>query len=394
MFLPEFQNRLQTVRSHYRVTPWIPPQDDETPLVRSWQRCQDAGLNEADRVHFEPIARSQLAELGDRYGALVRSARPETERLAASLRGTGGAVLLCNPRGSVIDRLCDETQAPGALLTSTRIGINLAERCVGTTAPSIALTEGVPYLVGRAAHFCANLRPFFCIAAPIDSPVGERLAALDVTFYDNVPGFDIYSLTVDAALAIENSLFVARPDQMLVRFHPRPELVGTALEALLSITPDGLVTGANRAAARWLSTPRLQLIGQCFRDLFDRDPSRLFSRQTRTGLAEMQTPGGLPVAVRFDGVMAPEPVDMAGWQAARPESQGEEVVAAEPAAPSAVTQADPAAPEQPLASMRDMERRTIQAALAAHQGNISAAARQLGISRNTIYRRCRELAAE
>jgi transcriptional regulator of acetoin/glycerol metabolism len=37
--------------------------------------------------------------------------------------------------------------------------------------------------------------------------------------------------------------------------------------------------------------------------------------------------------------------------------------------------------------MREIELRTIEEALAAHDGNVSAAARQLGISRSTIYRR-------
>jgi transcriptional regulator of acetoin/glycerol metabolism len=38
-------------------------------------------------------------------------------------------------------------------------------------------------------------------------------------------------------------------------------------------------------------------------------------------------------------------------------------------------------------SMREIELRTIEEALAAHGGNVSAAARRLGISRSTIYRR-------
>ena len=37
--------------------------------------------------------------------------------------------------------------------------------------------------------------------------------------------------------------------------------------------------------------------------------------------------------------------------------------------------------------MRDMERQVLAQTLADLDGNVSAAARQLGISRNTIYRR-------
>ena len=135
----ELQSRLQTVRSHYRTSPWIQPREDEAPLLRSWQRCHDAGMRGHEQVSFELVSRSLLATLNDEHGALVRCARPETERLAHALRGTGSAVLLFNARGVVIDRLCHEAATPAALLASSRPGINLAERCVGTSAPAIWL---------------------------------------------------------------------------------------------------------------------------------------------------------------------------------------------------------------------------------------------------------------
>ena len=57
----------------------------------------------ADVVVVLDVSRSMLAELDDVHGDLVRAARPETERLAHALRGTGAAVLLFNTRGVVIE---------------------------------------------------------------------------------------------------------------------------------------------------------------------------------------------------------------------------------------------------------------------------------------------------
>ena len=374
----DLQARLQTVRSHYRVTPWIQPREDEAPLLRSWQRCRDAGMREHERVNFELVSRSMLAELDDVHGDLVRAARPETERLAHALRGTGSAVLLFNTRGVVIDRLCHEAAASAPLLVATRKGVNVSERCVGTTAPAICIAEGLPYLVGRDAHFFANVRPFFCVAAPIDSPAGERLGALDITTYDSVPGFDIYSLVVDAAAAIENSLFAAGADRLLVHFHPRAELVGTPMEGLLQVNGEGLVIGANRVAARLLCTTRAALIGRAFGELFDRRLQSLFARpaRLRADLVEMSTHVGLQVMARFEGASAPNDI-AAGGSSQRLVSGGGAPRCDLPDAP---------------ANMRDLERQAIEQALATLGGNVSAAARQLGISRNTIYRRRNGLA--
>lgn len=366
----ELQARLQTVRGHYRVSPWILPREDEAPLLRSWQRCHDAGMREHERISFELVSRSQLAALDDEHGALVQAARPETERLAHALRGTGSAVLMFNARGVVIYRLCHEAAAPAPLLQATRKGVNLAERCVGTSAPAIALAEGLPYLVGRDAHFFDNVRPFFCVAAPIDSPDGRRLGALDITTYDQVPGFDVFSLAMDAAAAIENSLFTPGPDRLVVHFHPRPELLGTPMEGLLQVDADGHVSGANRMAARLLCMPRASLLGQAFGVLFDRRVQGLFAQPTRQrgDMVEMQTHVGLQVMARFEG------------EAARDSSRvllgaGDRAAGTAGAAPGAPT------------PLRTLECEAIERTLVALGGNVSATAKALGISRNTIYRR-------
>lgn len=372
----ELQTRLQAVRSHYRVTPWIQPRDDESPLLRSWQRCRDAGMREHERVSFELVSRSMLAELDDVHGPLVRRARPEVERLAHALRGTGCVVLLFNQRGVVIDRACQESATPSALLTVSRKGVNVAERCVGTSAPAISIAEGLPYLVGRDAHFFSNVRPFFCVAAPVDSPSGQRLGALDITAYDKVPSFDIYSLVVDAAAAVENSLFQPGPDRVVVRFHPRGEYLGTPLEGLLEVDTDGHICGANRVAARLLCLTRHDLLGRPFSDLFDRRMQALFGRASgaRADQVEMMTHVGLQVMACFEcGVREPT----GRWPPASP------VLDAAAARPLVEREA-------PAGKMRELERQAIKGALAAFDGNVSAAARQLGISRNTIYRRLQE----
>ena len=371
----ELQSRLQTVRGHYRVSPWIQPREDESPLLRSWQRCRDAGMREHERVSFELVSRGVLADLDELHGALVRRARPETERLAHALRGTGCVVLLFNQRGVVIDRLCQESATPAVLLSATRKGVNLSERCVGTTAPAISIAEGVPYLVGRDGHFFANVRPFFCVAAPIDSPAGVRLGALDITAYDSVPSFDIYSLVLDAASAIENSLFQPSPERVVVRFHPRAELLGTPLEGLLEVDHDGRICGANRVAGRLLCLPHPSLLGRAFGELFDRRLQALFGRASgaRADLVEMLTHVGLQVMARFECHL-----DEARASPVWP--SGRLVLPAEPAGVSVAAAA-------PSGKMREMERQAIERSLAAFQGNVSAAARQLGISRNTIYRR-------
>lgn len=315
MFEREWQNRLQVVRGQYSSTPWIRPRADESPLLRSWQRCLRHGLRETDRVEFELVSRSLLAELDSTHGELVRAARPETERLAHTLVGAGCVVLLTNHRGTIIDSLGRDAGTPRELAVASRKGVNLDERCIGTTAPSIVLAEGEPYLVGRDAHFCDNVRKFFCVAAPLHGPSGAPLGVLDITAYDSVPAFDVMSLVVDAARSIENALFRPSSEHLLVRFHSRHEFVGTPHEAIVAVAADGSIVGANRAALRLLGLSRPELASRRFRDLFDREPIRLLTRAMRgdTELPELWTHSGLRVFARLE---APAGAGAAGRRAA------------------------------------------------------------------------------
>jgi len=180
----------------------------------------------------------------------------------------------------------------------------------------------------------------------------------------------VFSLAMDAAAAIENGLFTPTPDRLVVHFHPRPELLGTPMEGLLQVDAGGRVSGANRMAARLLCMPRASLLGQAFGALFDRRVHGLFAQPTRQrgDMVEMQTHVGLQVMARFEGEAARDSARVllgAGDRAAG-------TAGGQPGAPT---------------PLRTLECEAIERTLAALGGNVSATAKALGISRNTIYRR-------
>ena len=363
--------RLQVVRDHYSLTPWIEPRADESPLLRSWQRSEAAGLRPEDNVAFEIVSRSTLAEIDDRYASLIQVTRPEATRLSRALRNTDCSVLLVNERGFIVDRMIDETTASRPLQAVSRKGVNLDERCIGNTAPSIALTEGIPYLVGRDAHYAANNRGFFCVAAPIDDPSGRRLGALSIAAFETVPGFDVLSLVVHAATEVENQLFTASADRLILHFHARPELIGTPMEGIVAIDGANRVVGINRSAQRLLCVTRAALFGTDFGELIDFDLARPSSTNDVSRLSEMHSRTGLQLFARLS--TGADPGGASPWEPSGLERP--------PGAVQAPLEADP------LTTWHTAELKLIQRALAESGGNVTAAARQLGISRSSIYRR-------
>lgn len=356
-------SRIDVVHGQYRALPWMPVQDDQV-LLRAWERCRKAGLTPQDRVQFEPVGRSLLAALDDVHGEFVKSARPHLECLSYSVVGAGCVVVLVNQQGAVIDRLGHSTAVPRELDTSTRTGINLDERCIGNSAPSIALADQQPYLLVGDGHYCTNLRKFFCVAAPIEGPHGEMLGALDVSSYDSVPNFDVMSLVADSAVAIENALHKVDADHILFRFHNLPQWIDTPREAIVVVRSDGKITSANRVARRLLGHSMGDLQAANFHDLFECDLNRVFGRSSHSpsGMVEWSTRAGLTIVGRIDCSEAPT--------SAKPATH------LPPQATSTPVDDAPSAPlsslQAPAMSLKEMEMAAIEAALARLNGNVTA----------------------
>lgn len=389
MYSGELQSRLDAVRSHYRVTPWIRASLDESPLMRSWQRCHNAGLRPGDRVSFDPVSRSKMAEIEDRYGALIRLAQPVMQHVGHALEGTGCTLLLVSPQATVIDRMCHEAAVPAAMRAALRVGLDLGERRVGTNAPAIALIEGEPCLVGREAHYCANVKPYFCVAAPLFDPEGQCLGAVDISAYDNVPRIDLFRLVVGAVRAIENRLLQPRPERLLVRLSAWPDLLETSLAAIVEVDTEGAVTGVNQACLRLLCVDRVGILGRRFADLFGRDVGRAFAKgHERSGkMVELHAWNGLTLCARI-GAGADVSSGTAALAAEALREAEQPAIELDGPRPRTEFQADRASGRDKLpVRLDDLEMLTIERTLRELGGNVAAAARRLGVSRNTLYRR-------
>ena len=370
-------DRIEAIREAGHAVPGVRAPDDSS-LLRAWARCVKAGLQAGDSVRFEPVSRSQLIELAERHRELAEAARPHLEALRNSVAGAGCMVLMTNPRGAVIDRLGRAELVPRELDNASRVGINFDERCIGSSAPSMAMIDRQPSLVNGDAHYCTNLRKFFCVAAPIEGPQGELLGAIDISSYDNVPRFDVMSLVVETATEIENSLYKAAAEHMLLRFQARPDWIETPRQGILMVRSDGRIMGANRVASSLLGQSRHELLTSSFRELFDLDPNRLFARRgsPSTDVSEWITPAGLTICGRLDYGSGPRTSDL-------------ELVALETEKVDGATARPTETVTSTLASMKlkQLEMSAIEQALDRLDGNVTAVARLLGISRNTIYRR-------
>ena len=356
-------------------------------VIQSWMRCARSHADTRRAVSFDAVTPSRLHATLARNRELLEAARGELVDMESSLAGTDCRVLLTDAQGVIVHVTHHPAAAQQPILHRTaRLGVNIAESVVGTTAPGIVASTGQACTVDGAEHYFECLRAMQCAAAPIRDVHGRLAGVLDLSVESRRFGFDAASMVALYATTIENRLLLAQSrDRLVLRFQASPTLLGTPLEALAGIAGDGTVAWLNAAGARLIGG--LPDAGPCDVEmLFGLDLAGLLRLGRHDAAQPVRLASGLGVwlqarAQALDGIDFRHAVSLSATTPA----PGAATAAAADAEP-------PAAAEGPLLESGDgtlhgRSRQLIEEALAAHHGNISHAARQLRVSRGTLYRR-------
>ena len=332
-----------------RIEPW---------LLRSWQRCLAAGHRPQQRVSFDPVTRHAIHRAAERNRALLAAARPVLARLSRAIADTRYFAILTDAEGIVIEVGAlpgGSNPADRHARDIARVGVDLSERAVGTTAIGAALAEHKSVWLHRGEHFFDDTGIFSCAGAPLFGPQGECIGMLDLTGVQVAERPELRHLAAQSAHSIENAMLHNHPCALRLRLDWPGYGTGPGSEGLLCIDADGRVTASNTAARQMLHRPPgVQATPHCS-DLFALPPEMLFDA-ARRGDAVLEVPlwSGLRVQAR------PQLADRAPL----------------PHATSA---------ERPR--LRDVETALIRRAVDDARGNVAEAARALGISRATVYRK-------
>ncbi|MGE0096818.1 MAG: helix-turn-helix domain-containing protein [Hydrogenophaga sp.] len=351
-------------------------------VIQSWLRCCKAHQNPADRVSFEQVTRSRAHATLNRNRQLLQAGNHELNHMEAALIGTDCRVLLTDAQGVIIHATeLAPTAVQPLLKTASRVGVNIAETQIGTTAPGIVVRSGEACTVAGAEHFFQCLQGLHCAAAPIHDIHGQLAGVLDISVEGGSFQFDAASVVGLYATTIENRLLQLQSvEHLVLHFQASPTLLDTPLEALAGIDARGRVLWLN-AVARRLTGCRTS--GQPMVDeVFGATLGWLLGLPRQTTVQTLHLPNGLGVWIKAR-LTASDGTDF---------NHAVAITKPEPAAPRQ-TQLQAAIPTpdietlSPHATLVDHSQRLIESTLAQCGGNIAKAARALGVSRGMLYRR-------
>lgn len=339
-------------------------------IQRSWLRSLADGHRPERTPTFDSLAPELLKRTLEGNRPLIDAARLVLESLGRAIVGTRYFAILTNQHGVVVDvsGAIDRTDRRADLIT--RIGTNLSERQLATTTIGAALAELEPVWLHRGEHFFESNSIYSCAGAPIFGPDGTCIGTLDLTGIEAAERPELKHLVAQSACSIENALTLARLSErrgLLLRLNWPGRALGDETDGLICVDTDGFICGANQMARKMVpqlgvraATPQhcSDLFAMAFEMLFD-----AAMHPAGTANAALEIP--LWTGLRLHALAMPMRHAEAATSMRRP------------------ARADTST-QQPL---KDIETALIRQAVEDARGNVQKAAKALGVSRATVYRR-------
>jgi transcriptional regulator of acetoin/glycerol metabolism len=219
-------------------------------VKRSWVRC-------LSQYHLDPqsqrepfvLPREERLARKEANLELVSFADAEMAHLYHQLAGSGYSIILTDHDGVLLDYYGDLSFRNAAFRTGLVLGAVWSEEHGGTNGMGTCLIERAPLIIHRDQHFFSRNTGLTCCAAPIFDYRGELVAVLDASGESDRAQQHTLVLVNMSAQMIENRLFLNRfRDGFVVRFHSRPELVGTWGEGIIALDAAGTIAALDRNA--------------------------------------------------------------------------------------------------------------------------------------------------
>jgi len=316
-------------------------------IAASWLRSlQRYKLDPRESRKPTPLTERELREAREALGPMLHIAQPSLDLLAQAVAGSGCCVLFTDRAGVLLDRRGSAGDDRSFYAQGLWTGSVWSEAFEGTNGIGTCLAEERALTIHRDQHFHTRNIDLSCTVAPVYDHRGKLAAALDVSScrsdLDRCHVRLIAAAVADAARRIETLNFCQAFAGARIVVVPESRPTGAAL---LAVNGDDLVIGATRAARLSLALTDARLDHPL--------PTEMVLSGHRTG------------GERTTGERVP----------------GERVPGERP----------PGAPTVPVEDLDRAERGALQRALARTSGNVTAAARLLGISRATLHRKMNRL---
>jgi len=218
-------------------------------LLSSWQRSHAHGIRCDDRRLQAVNYPLYVIDDADRHLSTV--AGEEIDAIWDSFGGENWAVYCTNAHG-LITRVRHGSN-PLSHAFALHVGRRLLESDLGTTAPACAIEEQRAVTLVGAEHYLDEFADYFCCAVPLWGPWGTLVGVLNITGSEAFKSRLVERKLASAAVKIENRLFLeAHHGHTVFKIHYDADFIDTHLAGLIAIDASGDLVSATRNAREML----------------------------------------------------------------------------------------------------------------------------------------------
>ncbi len=153
-----------------------------SPIAASWRRSLLLHrLTPDSDTERARVTEAEFRVARERLSRLIAVANPTLDRLFQSVGGTGCCVLLTDFEGLVVEGRVSEGYGKTFDRWGLCRGAVWSESAEGTNGIGTCLVEKRPVAIHRDQHFRSSNTAMSCMDAPIFGPDGRLIAALDVS---------------------------------------------------------------------------------------------------------------------------------------------------------------------------------------------------------------------
>ena len=337
-------------------------------IVSSYRRSlEQYHLDPGDSIGPRILTASELRDVRHREESVLRASGQCLSRLHETVREADYCVMLTDATGVTIDYRVDRDRRAAFKRAGLYPGSCWSEREEGTCGVAAVLLDRAPITVHKTDHFRAAFTTLTCSASPIFGLCGELIGVLDASAVRSPDEREsqrlVNHIVRQSAVLIEDSYFLdATTHRWVLLAHRNRHYVEAQPEILIAFDERGMAVAANRRAKECV--PGLDRLPCDVSELFDIRAERLLDARPGRDLVSLRLAvSGAPLFARV-----------------RPPSMR---AVRRPNAPPSVA----SAPQSTLCAADEIERRRIANAMTVAKWRPIEAAKLLGISRATLYRR-------
>jgi transcriptional regulator of acetoin/glycerol metabolism len=406
LFFTSTTQRVELARQRYFGEGQLPTGTLNNAVMESWARCQRLRLDSDGKVEFDTVSKSRSHLAKQRNQHLLEAWKIELGELESTLAGTACSAMLTDATGVLIVATCSGRANETITPVAHRVGVNLSEEFVGTTAPGLVTQTGKPMTILGGEHYFGSLTRMHCTAAPIRNIKGRLSGVIDISSEGGAFDFDAPAVVSLYATSIENRLMKAQANEHLVlQMQINPLLIDTPMVGLIGIDVKERLSWTNEVGSRLLGlkstvdedfqVPLEEILGMGIEKLLTLPSKGAMLIRLANGLsvwmrATMQAPDGIRGFCSVKKIHE-APQTVLNTQVLDQLSNADEFE--EAAYESDLTCIPELSNEQP-STLRGSDKDLILRTILECNGNISKASKKLHVSRGLIYRRLKEIDAE